>query len=191
MTHDPAPDSDSLTAPLLATAAGDRLAFRHLYEATTGTMFAHALRLLRRRDAAEDALQEGYLRLWSNARSFDPARGRAMPWIARIIRNTAIDRLRQDRAGMEVLNDHAETLPAHPVPFAGLAVDMQRALASPSANQRNAILLFYVHGLTCQEIAAPLDVPLGTVKSWIHRGAGRLARYFVAADSAFHLRHAA
>jgi RNA polymerase sigma-70 factor (ECF subfamily) len=169
--------TEDLSALLLATAAGDRAAFRRLYDATSAKMLGMAILLIRRRDAAEDALQDGYIRIWSNAHSYDPSRGPALPWLVRIIRNAVIDRMRRERAAHDDLDDLAETMAAAFSP-PELRLDIQRALVTLTGDQRRAVILLYVHGLTCQEIAARLDAPVGTVKSWLRRGASRLSRYF-------------
>ena len=64
-------------------------AFRRLYDATARRLLAQSMAMLRRRDAAEDALQDGYVRIWMHAGRHDPARGPALPWMARIMRNVA------------------------------------------------------------------------------------------------------
>lgn len=168
---------DELSDLLLASAGGDRVAFRRLYDLTNGRLFGMAMLLLRRRDVAEDALQDAYLRIWSRARSFDPQRGAAWPWIIQIVRNAAVDRLRQDRRLLDDVSDHAETLIAATVPV-DASLDVARALGTLPDDQRSAVVLMYMHGLTCQEIAGHLGAPLGTVKSWIRRGAGRLHAHF-------------
>lgn len=168
---------EELSDLLLATSAGDRAAFRRLYDATCQRLFGMAMLLLRRRDVAEDVLQDGYLRVWSSARSFDPARGAALPWMARIVRNVAIDRLRQENRVFDELGEHADTLAAITVPLDG-DLDLARALDSLSKDQRAAVTLMYVYGFTSQEIADRMKAPVGTVKSWIRRGAGRLHRQF-------------
>jgi RNA polymerase sigma-70 factor, ECF subfamily len=168
---------DDLADLLLATARGDRIAFRHLFEATNQRLFGMVLLLLRRRDVAEDALQDGYLRIWSHARFFDPERGAAWSWVFQVARNAAIDRLRQDRRRFSDVVDHADTLiaPAAPV---DARLDAVRALECLTDQQRTAVVLMYVHGLTCQQIADDLGAPLGTVKSWIRRGIERMHLHF-------------
>ena len=80
-------DEAQLAALIQRTAAKDRAAFRALYDATCGRMMAVALRLLGRRDLAEEALQDAYLAIWNQAGRFDPARGSARGWIVTILIN--------------------------------------------------------------------------------------------------------
>lgn len=161
---------------MLATAGGDRAAFARLYQETSGQLFAVALKVARRRDLAEDILQDAYCAIWQKAGQYQEDRGRAMAWLVMIVRYRAIDRLRsqQRRAEDSASEDLAEIdLPddwvAHPV-GAETALDVRSCLGHLQDNQRRAILLAFYYGLTHEEVAAHLDVPLGTVKSWVRRG---------------------
>ena len=100
----PAIDSPIVTPNelLLATAAGDRRAFAELYAQTGGQLFGLAQRMLRNRAAAEEVIQEGYVRIWSRAGDFDPTRGSALSWMVTIVRNLALDRLRKERAAVPI-----------------------------------------------------------------------------------------
>src|SRR5262245_45752782 len=87
--------ADPLAELMTATARGDHRAFRRLYELTAGRLFGLALGILRRRDLAEEALQDAFTRAWRAAPSFDPAKGSAMAWLATIVRNRALSLLAQ------------------------------------------------------------------------------------------------
>ena len=84
-------DPDRLASLIAATARHDQAAFAELYDATRRKLFGIALTVLHRRDLAEDAVQEAYLRIWRHAARFDPERGTAITWMATIVRNLAID----------------------------------------------------------------------------------------------------
>jgi RNA polymerase sigma-70 factor (ECF subfamily) len=169
-----------LNALLGSCAAGDRAALARLYAATSPQLFGLALRMVRRRDLAEEVLQDAFVSVWRRADSFDPTRGTAFAWLAAILRNQAIDLLR--RRGREAPLD-AEAAAALPDPAPGpldLAADAQsaRALAACldelEAGPRASILLAYYEGLTYEQAAARLATPVGTVKSWIRRSLMRL-----------------
>lgn len=164
-----AQERDDLSALLTATAAGDRRAFKALYDATNRRLFGIALLMLRRRDAAEDVLQEAFVRIWTEARRFDPAKGPALPWLSRVVRNLAIDQLRRERGPTEDIADHAEALSEPPAPFADRA-DLARGLARLAADQREILTLAFVQGLTHEELVDRLGLPLGTAKSRVRRG---------------------
>lgn len=160
-------------ALLAAVATGDRAAFRRLYDLTSPKLMGVALRLLRRRDVAEDALQDAYLRIWARAGQFDPARGAAWHWLARIVRNAALDQRQRQGPTHDDLADHAERL-AGAAPPAGARLDLARGLEALGPRQREAVLLAHMHGYTHDELAARMGAPLGTAKTWARRGADRL-----------------
>jgi RNA polymerase sigma-70 factor (ECF subfamily) len=148
----------------LASAAGDRAAFRALYDATSPLLFPAALRMLRRRDAAEDALQETYLRVWTRAGSYQPERGPPLPWLFRILRNLVYDRIAAEQSRPTAdLGDHVEAIAAPQRP-PEVALDLAAGMARLSLFQ----------GASASEIAARLEVPLGTAKCWLRRGLQRL-----------------
>jgi RNA polymerase sigma-70 factor (ECF subfamily) len=165
----PSPPAEARLVLLLGqVAAGDREAFHALYLATSPKLYGMALRLARRRDAADDAMQDCYLRIWSRAGSFNPARGAAMAWMSRILRNAVLDRLRQDARPMEdiaTLEDSLSATTSNP----DLALDLEDALATLRPGPRAALLLSAAHGHSDAAVAARLEVPLGTAKSWIRR----------------------
>ena len=154
--------------PLLAAAGGDRRAFQRLYQISSPRLFAIAVRILRRRDLAEEALQDAFVAIWQRAGQYQAARGAPMAWMGTVVRNRAIDLLR--RGGQEVTglepDRHARAEPA----LSDLAENVRNCLATLQESQRRAILLAYYYGMTHQELADRLDAPLGTVKSWVRRG---------------------
>lgn len=171
----------SLDELLAAVARGDRRAFARLYDHAAPKLFTLALRLMRNRAAAEEILQEAFVRVWARAGDFDPDKGAALGWMVTILRNAALDRLRHERPAMAL--DEAPDIEAVPDPGADpLSATMSNAEARALRHcldqlepaPRRAILLAYWHGLSHEELAGRLDAPLGTVKSWIRRGMVRL-----------------
>ncbi len=166
-----------LPALLVRIAGGDRIAFKALYDATSARLFAIALLLIRQRSAAEDVLQEVYLRVWSRAGLYDPPKGPPMPWLARITRNAAITRIAQglgrDRGAHDDIEAYADSLVAQ-VTDAAASSDLARCLARLSREQRRAVISTFLYGYTHEELAVALGVPLGTAKSWARRGAERM-----------------
>jgi RNA polymerase sigma-70 factor (ECF subfamily) len=181
MAQAPTFDAD-LAALLTAVGAGDRRALKALYDATSVRLFGIALTILRRRDAAEDVLQEAYVRVWLQARSYDLERGPPLPWLSRIVRNLAIDQLRRERTKAEDIAAHAESLaePAQPIDE---RLDLSRSLARIGADQRHALTLAFVHGYTHEELVARLGLPLGTAKSRLRRGLAEMRAHFDAPEA--------
>ena len=171
------PPSDPLTDLLAATARGDRQAFAELYRLTRNRLYAITLALLRQQEAAEDALQETYLAVWRTAGQYQPERAPVLVWLMAIARHRAIELLRQRRrraaeANAEPLTEEVLQIP-DPQPTQSvehLAHAIQECLRRLSADQSQAIMLAFFHGLSHEELAARLKTPLGTVKSWVRRG---------------------
>jgi RNA polymerase sigma-70 factor (ECF subfamily) len=167
---EPMNDQADLAADLEATAAGDEAAFRRLWDRAGPTMFGLCLKMLRRRDAAEDALQDAFVNIWRKAGLYDPRRGQPLAWILTVARHVALDRLRRNRsADADVEMMAAEDIEAPVAPEAA-AADLDRCLAQLDSMPRQAIMLAYFQGMSHTEIAHRLGAPLGTVKSWLRRG---------------------
>jgi RNA polymerase sigma-70 factor (ECF subfamily) len=165
---------------LRRTAEGDREAFAVLYRHTAAKLFGVAIRIAGGRDLAEEALQECFVAVWRRAADYDPARGAALAWLMAILRNCTIDRLRRHGArpeGHAAPEDALERLPASD--SADQAAELRalrHCLDELDEQPRRAVLLAYLYGLTRDELAAQLAVPVGTVKSWIRRSLDRLRR---------------
>ncbi len=157
----------SADASLLSRVAqGDRVAFRELYERTSGRLFAVALKMLSNRPLAEDVLQDAYVKIWYAAGSFDAAQGSAMGWLVAIVRNGAIDRLRGERVTSVDNPSEALLTPA-------LDEDHQKlqdCLSALDTQQRQSIFAAFFQGLTHREISARFAEPIGTIKSRVRRG---------------------
>ena len=166
---------------LVATAAGDRAAFAELYRQTAGQLLGLAQRMLRDRAAAEEVIQEGFIRIWSRAGEFQPDRGAAMAWMVTIVRNGAIDRLRKERPSVPIdavpEREEWQDPGADPLTITIMSAEaraLRGCLDQLDEAPRRAIMLAYWHGLSHEELAQKVDAPLGTVKSWIRRGLARL-----------------
>lgn len=151
------------------------------YDRFGGMAFALFMRITRDRSAAEDLLQELFIRVWTRGRNFDATKGALGVWIISIARNMAIDYVRsaQARFGSRLrpLEDIDPLFLSNPTREAEAAVDrrvIKTALDNLNANEKRALELAYFEGLSQSEIAEKLQEPLGTVKSWIRSGLGRL-----------------
>ncbi len=165
---------DAIEVLLLRVRGADNRAFRKLYDITAPRLLSKALSILGSRDAAEDALQDAYVRIWRNAGQFDPARGNASAWIMRVLRNAAIDRLRQDRliARYQSGEDFPE-IPIAPEPVTD-RLDLERSLARLTPEQRTTICRVVVQGWTHEEVGLADQVPTPTAKARAQRGLVRL-----------------
>jgi RNA polymerase sigma-70 factor (ECF subfamily) len=172
------PEED-LGQVLKAVAQGDRVAFRRLYAVAGPTLLGVCSRILRDRDAAQDAFQEAMLRIWQKSYLYDPAKGGAMGWMTAVARNVVLDRLPDRRIGLVSLADEnvaalVEQLSGRRLGEPGLAPDLRKCLGLLEQNYRKCVILAYHYGLSYEELAEQSAVPLGTIKTWIHRAVEKL-----------------
>ena len=163
---------DLLLEVLRATALGDQIAFAELYSITSAKLYAIATRMLGS-DAAGDALQEAYVRIWTQAAQYDLEKGQPIHWMSGIVRHICIDMLRRGATrpalGLD-LREIAAVVPPHDI----ITVDIYRCLKRLDATQSKAILMAFYFGLSHAELAKTFAVPLGTMKSTIRRGLAKL-----------------
>jgi RNA polymerase sigma-70 factor, ECF subfamily len=157
--------------------AGDRAAFEELYRRYTRSVLGLALRRLGDRGRAEDALQDAFAAVWRSARSYDPARGTGGAWLYTVARNAIVDGARRKPEPALEPPDEASTQrgPDERAEAAWLSWRVHRALGALPEHERAVIELAYWRGLSQSEIAAALDVPLGTVKTRTRSALSRLA----------------
>ena len=170
-------------AGLLARiAAGDQPALAEFYDASSAKVFGLVMKILADRTVAEEVTMDVYTQVWRRASSYDAERGTPGSWLMTLAKTRAIDRFRSSylERGRQVPLDHAAEVPgdrATPEQYsAGLERQrlVQEAMASLSAEQRQAIALAYYWGLSQSEIADRLQLPLGTVKTRMRLGMIRL-----------------
>jgi RNA polymerase sigma-70 factor, ECF subfamily len=172
----PPKPADDLTELMRRVAAEDHEAFQMLFRATSAKLYSVVFRILRRKDLADEIVQEAYLRIWRRAASFDRKAGAPITWMAVIARNLALDELR--RAQPVSIEDRPEVLDMpdvfrHPLDareksedWAGLTACLERM----EKDRREMLLLAYHHGMSREELAAKYGAPVATVKTWLRRG---------------------
>ncbi|WP_251977057.1 sigma-70 family RNA polymerase sigma factor [Salinicola avicenniae] len=173
------PPHEVLIEHLHAAARGDGKAFEKLYRATSPHLYAQLLRIVRQEAAAQDCLQQVYLKVWQVAGQYDASRARPMTWLSTLTRNIGIDWLRRQRPRESDSETILQTLPGEAnvereSDLHQQAASLQQCLEELSAPQRQALELAFFEGLTHHDLAAHLTTPLGTVKSWVRRGLERL-----------------
>ncbi|WP_137936908.1 sigma-70 family RNA polymerase sigma factor [Chitinivorax sp. B] len=176
-------DPGMLSSLLLQSARGDQQAFSALYRHTSAKLFAVALRILQRRDWAEEVLQDCYVKIWQHAGEYGADKSQPMTWMTSIVRNRCIDWLRRPREehlpenedgeqwiDLEDESDGPLQLLAQNQDTAWLA----RCMEKLTPRERQSISLAFYHGLSHSELADHLREPLGSVKTWVRRGLERL-----------------
>ena len=159
-------------------ARGDEHALAELYDRFGRVAYGLALRIVRDPALAEDAVQEGFLTVWRTATRFVAERAKARTWILTLVHRRAVDTVRREQPR------RAEPLEAAPQPTgedteeqAWLRLQrtrVQEALRRLPDQQREALELAYYGGFTQSELADRLGEPLGTIKSRMFAGLGRL-----------------
>jgi RNA polymerase sigma-70 factor (ECF subfamily) len=175
------PDLTSKLPELIRrVACGDKSAFASLYQASSAKLFGVALRICSRREIAEEVLQEAFVAIWGRAKDYDPVRGSVMTWLVTIVRHCAIDQLRHQQSRPEGHSAPEELLTSFiatgRTDISAELRALQRCLDELDPQPRKAVLLAYLYGLTRDEIAARLKMPVGTVKSSLWRSLERLQR---------------
>lgn len=161
-----------LAAAIARCALGDRSALRTIFDIEASRMAGVARRMLYRRELAEEAVQDTFMRVWRAARTYDAAKGGARTWLYAILRNCTLTILRDERRFIAEDEDSAEQ--AAPMSESALSrlpetSALRRCLEQLEPRRRSVVILAYVHGLSHGELAGKLGVPLGTVKSWVRR----------------------
>ena len=163
---------------LEAVGRGDDDALGVLYDRFGSLAFRLAFRILRDRALAEDAVQEAFLAVWRSADAYKRERAKPSTWILTVVHRRAVDLVRREQSR------RGEPLEVAPEPSVGPVDEdavlrdrraaVQAALTQLPGDQRQALELAYYGGLTQSELAERLGVPLGTVKSRMFAGLGRL-----------------
>ena len=166
-----------LAAALARVARGDRGALRVVYQDTSAKLFGVCLRILNDRGEAEDVLQDVYVTVWRKAESFDPAKASPITWLVAIARNRSIDRLRASAVTrrsepIEVADDISDDAPdAFELVERGQThARLAACLGELDMTHAKAIRAAFLDGATYEQLAERMEVPLGTMKSWIRRG---------------------
>jgi RNA polymerase sigma factor (sigma-70 family) len=163
----------------------DEAALRALYDSTSPRMFGLALRVVRQREWAEDVLQEAFITIWRVAGDYRGTLSPPLAWMGLIVRSRALDMLRRrvaDRAQLTQEFDEvmAETLksdaadPMDTTEASEQAWALHQCLRQLEGRQREVVSLAYLRDLSHGELAQQLNLPLGTVKTWIRRGLDKL-----------------
>lgn len=171
-------EPDQLRTWLAAAGRQDAAAFRALYDAAAPKLFGFAMRILRKRELAEEALQEGFVSIWHAAPHYEAGLAAPLTWMAAIVRNKALDILRRTDDTVELdheaLRDEYASTPAEASEMSSDARALAACLGRLEGLHRLAIGLAFFHDLSHTEVAQRMSLPVGTVKTWIRRGMEKL-----------------
>ncbi len=173
LTADRSPLSDS--ALVAAARKGDMKAFERLYRLHSGKVMGLCLRMTRRRDVAEDCVQQTFIRAWRSLAAFE-GRSAFGTWLHRIAVNEVLTHQRNH--GTRAESDDEAVADAQDAPGricsphydAGEVMDVERALATLPPGSRHVVVLQTVYGYSHEEVADMLGIAVGTCKAQLHRG---------------------
>ncbi len=165
--------------------ARDAEAFAALYDRHGRAAYSLSYRMLGERQAAEDLVQEGFIKVWRSATSYRAERGSVRTWILSIVHNRGIDNLRSS-ASRRRTQDKVELTAETSQPSEAFAetwrnsqrTQVQAALRSLPSEQLKILEMAYYSGYTHAEIAEMLDLPLGTVKGRMRLGMKKIKEFF-------------
>jgi RNA polymerase sigma factor (sigma-70 family) len=167
-------------ALLAAVARRDRAAFRSLYDLASPKLFATILRIVKSKAAAEEVLQDVFLRIWQNAGRFSQEAGPARAWMSAIARNRAIDVIRQKTFVPVSGNDQEADMYERVAEERDREADMinnaslRHCLGTIEETARDCVLLAYYEGYSREELAQRFGRPVNTIKTWLHRSLAAL-----------------
>ena len=188
--------SEQLSRLLARVGQRDHAAFEQVYRLTSAHLYGVALRILTRKDLAEEVLQEAYVNVWNQANSYAAGLATPMTWLISVVRNKALDWLRHNKIADESTralsddDDQAQHIvderadPAALFPQATEKSGLRHCMATLEAAQRQSLALAYYDGLSHAELAVHLQAPLGTVKAWVRRGLEKLKKCLDHANAA-------
>jgi RNA polymerase sigma-70 factor (ECF subfamily) len=162
------------TALVMAARRGDQRAFERLYRMHNGRVFGLCLRMTRRRDVAEDCVQQTFVRAWHNLGAFE-GRSAFGTWLHRIAVNEVLSQARnrgtRSESDDEMVAEVQDAMPEGGVEAdADDVMDVERALATLPEGSRHVVVLQAVYGYSHEEVADMLGIAVGTCKAQLHRG---------------------
>ena len=176
----PATDEYDLESLLVAVASRDAVAFRRLYDVAAPKLLGIILRIVKSKSAAEDVLQDVFLRIWQNAESFSPQTAPARAWMNSIARNRAIDVIRKKSfvpvSGASDSPDWLERVAEDRDRERDMidTASLRHCLEGIDGQARTCVLLAYYEGFSREELAVRFNRPVNTIKTWLHRSLASL-----------------
>jgi RNA polymerase sigma-70 factor (ECF subfamily) len=161
---------------LLAVSRGDQVALGNLYDLTAAKLYGLARTMLRNAADAEEVVCDTYVQAWQSAARFDPERGSVLAWLLVICRSRALDLLRQRRSRVAAesalsgfVEESTEPAPEDLLRHVQAGTAIRHALGALTPLRQQLVALAFFRGMSHQEIAQAVQLPVGTVKSHLRR----------------------
>lgn len=171
--HQTAPGTGPLVGLLARIAAGDAEAFRQVYDSYVTRLYGIAICITHQPSLASDAVHDAFLEVWNNAGRYDVRRGNPEVWLVTLARYRALDivRRRAREVSDEGLEERADEEPDALTALSDSAdaAALRACMGTLAPDRRKLITLAFIDGLSHSELAARLQMPIGTVKANIRR----------------------
>src|SRR5690606_37770145 len=159
---------------------GDKKAISLLYENYADALYGVILKIINDQDQAQDVLQETFVKVWKNAKSYDSEKAKLLTWLYRIADNTAIDKIRSESKKTKK-EYQIEASNVYRITSEGLnqdVLDIKKHLKTLDEKYQIVINALFFEGMTQQEASDELDIPLGTIKSRLKIGLRELKKIY-------------
>jgi RNA polymerase sigma-70 factor (ECF subfamily) len=159
---------------------GDQKAVTLLYENYADALYGVILKVLNDEDLAQDALQETFVKVWKNSKSYNSKKAKLFTWLYRIAYNTAIDKVRSqtNKTNKEVQMDASNVYMLTSESLNQDVMDIKTHLKSIDEKYQIVINALFFEGMTQQEASEELEIPLGTIKSRLKIGLRELKKIY-------------
>ncbi len=174
------PTPQDISQLLTQVAANDRAAFSALYDQTSAKLYGVIVRILVRRELADEVMQDVYVKIWKRASEFDPARASPITWMAVIARNAALDEVRKRQPlAIEDTPEALNVVSAQPSPLQSVELSQEVArlmacLSNLDPQRRDIVVQAYIDGSSREELSQRFGHPVATIKTWLHRSLAQL-----------------
>ncbi|WP_430408285.1 RNA polymerase sigma factor [Kordia sp.] len=153
----------------------DETALTKLYDKYSGAIYGVIIRMCSNEEAAQEILQETFMKAWNKSHLYDASKGKFYTWLYRIARNTTLNFLRKDEKliqmeDLSVYTDEEQGVSEN----IALHTELKGALSKLDAHHQKALQLVYFNGLTHKEAHEEMNVPLGTFKSYVRQAVEKL-----------------
>jgi len=151
-----------------------------LYDHYAETLLGVAKKVVRSDALAQDVLQESFIKIWKKADTYDPKKAKLFTWLFRIVRNTAIDKLRSNKtkSTKEIQLDVSDVYTLGVESIIPELIDVQEHLNKIETKYKVVLEALFFEGMTQQEASKELEIPLGTVKSRLKIGLRELHKIY-------------
>jgi RNA polymerase sigma-70 factor (ECF subfamily) len=151
-----------------------------LYDHYSDTLFGIALKIVKDSDLAQDVLQESFVKIWQKGTTYDPAKAKLFTWLLRIVRNTAIDKMRSlgSKTNSEIQMDISDVYNLGSEEIRPEFLDIQQNLDKIDPRYKEVLEALFIQGMTQQEASETLNIPLGTIKSRLKIGLREMKKIY-------------